>query len=422
MQRRNALSLRRCSFFILRYLRMWANTGCMGYNGEKPYVAMEEPIMTSKRLYKRAAINAIILACVAAFAVWFMRTYDTPSSESASPLPHRAAWEGRNTESIPAALPFEVGGPFMYRFKEGQRLGYTLDAQIGGSGIDLGETSPVAMTLNSALSLVTREVDRSGNGHLRFQFEWVRMGGDFMGESLEIEHSADRSRMAMGRRVLVDTAAGDSIEGIPQLEFFATPIDMVVAPSGEVLHVEGPPGFDPAFGPSNVAVPVRFEESEIPLQGQWMSELQIPIPGIEETVPTRVENTMLGYETVNGRQCGVIHQRMESEAATPGTMFSPESILGSSMLFSMPEFKVSGENKVYFDVSDGNVTRADLNFSLDLDLGPQLQPVGDLFAMMGELLREIDGAPGAPVHDNAATENSAIELGLTVRGLLNRVQ
>jgi hypothetical protein len=101
-------------------------------------------------------------------------------------------------------------------------------------GTDSIEESGVGLNIKFDMYLTTESVDLDGTGHLRLDFDDVVMTGQFMGQPVELYHNKERTQMDMGGRDSVDTALGQSVEGIPQIAFFDNPINLTVDRDGMV--------------------------------------------------------------------------------------------------------------------------------------------------------------------------------------------
>jgi hypothetical protein len=320
---------------------------------------------------------------------------------------------------VPGTSPQDAvpWGPFSYRFTPGERLHYVLDADIKGSGFELGESSGIDLFMGADLSLETQSVDSWGTGELQLKFDDVDMDGVFMGSPVDFRQAGENARMRMDGQTQVDTSAGQSIAGIPQMEFFRDPIHMTVARDGQVKRVTGAGNIGKLLSPAPMMAPVSFPDTEIPVNTQWESDFNLPVPGLGMPAKARMLNTLKGYMTVNGRKCGVIHQEFLS-AQKDGTMLSPESILGEGMQFTMPEFKVAGENMVYFDIESGHLVQADLDLEFLLELGQEFQGAMDLLGSVYEMLDELEG--GKPAGKKPEEEESSLlKFGVSIDGSLS---
>ncbi|MBZ0127423.1 MAG: hypothetical protein K8F32_13720, partial [Rhodocyclaceae bacterium] len=253
----------------------------------------------------------------------------------------------------PPAPPTVDYGPFAYRFNTGDTLRYRLDAEVQGTGAESIGSSLIDMELRSEMTLATQSVDTSGNGALQMTFGSVDMGGNFMGGPIELHKTPERTVMRMAN-VSLDTDRGDSTAGIPQLEFFDTPIDMIVSPTGQVLKLSGSPGMDQMLVTSAVVQSFEWPSQEMPVGYQWQSRINLPVPGLNSAAPAVVTNTIVGYENLNGHQCAVVDQIFEA-IQDDGGITSPDSIMGEGMSFSMPRFQVDGDNRIYFDTQTGTL-------------------------------------------------------------------
>jgi len=299
-----------------------------------------------------------------------------------------------------------------YRFVPGDRFHYALDATISGSGIEsLTGPGSVAMEFVSDLSVVTESADLAGNGNLSIAFDRVEMRGSFMDAPVHLVHTIAGTEFVHGNQHL-STANGDSIAGIPQLAFFNTPTKARISPAGEVLKVSGAPGMDKLLSPEAILAGVKFPAGDLDAGAQWTSTFAMPVPGIGAPTTATALNVLEGFQLYRGRYCGVIRQTLRADQVDGGLSI-PESALGGEMNFSMPEFSVGGENRIYFDVDNGQLVQADLNLEISLRIGGQLQPMAEMLDLYGKLLNELEGAvPGGPPAEDT------LGLGLAIRATL----
>ena len=335
---------------------------------------------------------------------------------SQSPSAYRQSFMETGEEASPAALPpATTDSLFHYQFVSGERLEYALDATIGGSGIEsLAGPGNVAMEFSSDMYVETLGVDLAGNGDLLIGFDTVEMRGSFMDAPVNLMHSLGGTEFNHGNSH-ISTAQGDSIAGIPQLEFFNKPTRAEITPAGDVLNVFGAPGMDRMLSPEKLVASVRFPDGDLDEGAQWISEFAMPVPGIGSPVASQATNVLEGFELYRGRYCGVIRQTIQAKQEA-GTAVSPESVLGDEMNFSLPEFKLSGENLIYFDIDNGQLIQADMNLDFSLRIGDQLKPVADMLSLYGELLNEIEGNDPGEKGDAGL-----LDLGLNITGTLSLV-
>jgi len=264
-----------------------------------------------------------------------------------------------------------------------------LDSRVNGTGFDMGVGSEIGLTMSMRYSLETTAIDRDGNGTLVLEFEQVKMTGNFMGEPVDLFQSGTETQMSLSRHDQLDTQQGDSIKGIPQLEFFNKPITMVVGPDGHVLDIQGAPGFDAILSPSKAMTPSRFTASQLEIGDTWTSEFNLPVPGLAIPASATTQNTLVEYVTLGTRRCGVIKQEMLS-VQTDGQLNSPSSVLGEGMGFSMPTFEVSGTNMIYFDVDGGKLVKTEMNLFFKLEIGDQLEGIKSALGAYSSILGELE--------------------------------
>lgn len=276
------------------------------------------------RILVQVAFGAGLFVAGGLLAVWFDRNFDIVPVDM-SPLPARSASgaaEARRAPDDPAAP-----GDFAFEFEEGEKLTYRLHADIGGNALEMMSSEGVGMTFDSTMSLTTNAVDRAGNADMTMAFETARLEGEFMGSPVRMLHDATGTRMDMDQRPLVDTNRGQSVRGIPQLEFFREPVELSVGPDGRVRRVSGASGMEAMVPPGTFAAPVAFENAREGVGETWTSEFTLPVPGAGTPIPARATNTVERYETVKGRRCAVIRQDITARQRD-GRMVSPESVLG----------------------------------------------------------------------------------------------
>lgn len=313
---------------------------------------------------------------------------------------------------------FDADGPFAYRFTEGEDIRYQLDATVKGKGIDLGVESAIGLSMNMTFGVETLAVDRQGFGTLELEFDRVQMTGNFMGEDVHLYQTGKKVEMSMNRFEQVDTDAGDSIEGISQLEFFSEPVKMVVSPDGMVQEVSGPSGFDTILSPADALAPSPFQSANLEIGQTWTSEFNMPVPGLAVPASATSYNTLVRYEWIGRREVGVIQQQIRS-AQIDGEIVSPSSVLGESMNLTMPTFEVSGENWIYFDINDGKLVRTDMNLFFALELGEG----GDsISSMLGQYSDAISGLDNPGPRTNVDEKAPLLEMGVEIAATLYLVE
>ncbi len=333
--------------------------------------------------------------------------------------PPMAGTEGGFLEALPQPPPLAAlnDGPFRYSFEENGTLRYGLNAQVQGLGSDSIETSGIGLDIAFDFTLTTESISTFGNARLRLDFGTVQMSGTFMGSPINLYHSPERTQMQLDARTTLDTDRGDRIDGIPQIEFFRDPIYITVTPEGRVTQVEGRPQFDEMLASANVVSPVEFELSAMEPGQTWNSEFKLPVPGLGAPAPAKILNTFVGYEPCGTNQCGVIDQRFLSQESN-GNIISPSSIFGEQMGFSMPKFEVTGQNRVWFDTEDQNLSRADLDLRFELALGQEFDPAKELIQTYGKLLNELEGNTAKGGDDGG----KLLDMGVDIKASLGRIE
>jgi len=257
-------------------------------------------------------------------------------------------------------------------------------------------------------------VDTEGNGSLEIRFDSVQMRGDFMGEMVELSHTLSGTEYHHGNEH-VSTAAGDSIAGIPQLEFLKTPVKALVSPGGDVLRVTGAPGFDQMLAPEALLASVKFPSGEMDAGTQWTSKFGMPLPGFGSPVASEAVNTLEGFSLFRGRYCAVIRQTLNANQQN-GQIQLPESALGAGMGLSVPAIELAGENRIYFDVEAGKMVQADLNIKFSLRVGEEMKALTQMLGTYGQLLNEIEGQPAG-----AQQPTDLLNLGVDIVGSMSLV-
>jgi hypothetical protein len=333
---------------------------------------------------------------------------------------HRPATPTAQASTIPqfeadGIVPATTDSLLHYQFIAGERTYYRLQADISGAGIEsLAGSGGVAMTFAGAMQVFTESVDEEGNGALDIRFDQVQMQGSFMDEPVSLSHSVAGTEYHYGNEN-VSSAAGDKVAGIPQLEFFNTPTKATVSPSGEVLRVSGAPGMDQMLSPETLVASVQFPTGDLDPGTQWTSEFGMPVPGVGEMVSSQAVNTLEGFDLFRGRYCAIIRQTLNAKQED-GQINSPQSALGEEMNFSMPAFNLSGENRIYFDVENGQLVQADLNLEFSMRIGDELKAVAETLDVYGKLLNELEGnKPGEKPQEDL------LNLGLKIAGSLSIV-
>ena len=326
-----------------------------------------------------AAITGSLFIGGIALGIWFATHYRVVPVDSPAPTAAVAAREPLLPGTGPGRMAAPAKeGPFTFKFTPGENLVYRMDAAIAGNGLDLAAPEGVNMKMASQIRLHTIDVAPSGVGSLLLTFDDTQLNGDFMGDNYAMRTNATGSTIHSRGRDTLDTAKGKGTnQGIPQLEFFNTPIHMKVARNGEVSDLSGPAGIESIVSPLPALTELDFPGPSLDEGKQWTSRFNLPIPGFAEAAPGKMINTFKGYVNYAGRRCGVIEQRITS-AQENGGVVSPKSVLGDAMSFSMPRFDLDGTSIVYFDVENGKLVRNDLNLGIKLDLGKALGGAGEL--------------------------------------------
>lgn len=382
---------------------------------------------------RRGAQNAALLPAAPAQEDSWARTRPAAPGRPAAP-PRDTAAAPQTLVTGDALWPLDpseqyqgtADGPFAFKFTRDETLRYRVASEIRGTGMEGLTNSGVLMDFESGMSLHTRDVDQAGNALLRMTFDQSSLRGRFMDEQFSMEVTPNDAQVSHGEQTPVDTRRGvGSTQGIPQLEFLQEPVDMVVAPNGQVLKLANTKN----IGAMLAAIP-NFATLEFPggsvVQGQqWESRIALPVPGFGTPAEARLLNTFVGYQQVNGRLCGVIQQQFLSEQ-TGGTLNAPESALGEALSLKMPTFQITGNNRVFFDTANGQLVLANMDLDLRMDFA---QMLGNLSSVLGGLLSNPDallGGSASGVEDllgtGAGESSSLLSLDLNILGSMELVE
>jgi hypothetical protein len=361
-------------------------------------------------LFGAVVSGLVLFVAGVGFGAWFMSNFDiVPKGEMAKLRAESGGGLGESTElgALPGTANTQVGtaefeainpadthrarGPFTFRFTPGESLAYSLKANIDGKGLELLNPEPVKLNMDSTFHLTTQRVDRQGNGDLRLAFENANVAGDFMGSDFELRQDANGAVVYMNGQTLVDSKGNaTALEGIPQLEFFDKAIDMTIAPNGEVLRVSGGSGLEGLTQQLPLLTDLEFPQGEMNPGTQWESQVALPVPGFGTAVDARILNTFTGYKHIGPRLCAVVTQVISADQ-TNGSVHMPQSVLGSALGLSMPEFDLNGNNEVYFDVENGQLVHSEMALHMGMDLGEALGASGDVLKELGAGLGELLG-------------------------------
>lgn len=288
-----------------------------------------------------SVLGLVAAVLIGGYALVSQDIIDTPEILEEIPLVgDRLAYLGGLTAE---EYSFDADGPFAYQFTAGERTNYQLDTQVTGKGMDLGEESAISLMMNMAFGIDTISVDDRGWAELQLAFDQVRMTGSFMGEEVHLYQTGDDVQMHLNKFENVDTSAGDSIQGISQLEFFSSPVTMIVSPDGMVREVSGPDGFDTILAPNEALAPSQFPTANLEIGDSWVTDFTMPVPGLAVPAAAKAHNTLVRYDYIGARQVGVIQQQIVAQE-DGGTIESPSSVLGESLDLAMPTFSIEGEN------------------------------------------------------------------------------
>jgi len=374
-----------------------------------------------------------------AASIWFTQNYQIVPVEQdrATVPPAKTAIDnlGQPLAASPAAgqpntPPPQRGEPlFSYRFQPGEELDYKLNVDVVGEGVDMGEGSSIALTIDGDMGLDTKSVDPQGNGNLRLAFDAIHMQGDFMGSPVSLSQDQHGTQYAGQGREVINTPQGlGSIQGIPQLEFFKEPIDMTVMPDGRIAKLAGGQDIGTMLAVTPSMATLQFPTEQLESGATWESDLNMPVPGFGTPVKAHIINKLEGYQMIDDRLCAIISQEFLAQQKD-GTVHSPESVFGEAMDFSLGHFNLTGWNTVYFDVEAGQLVHTDMDLRLDLELSDTLKPFGDLMGLMNDLAagdasgldNYLDRGPEQQSQTQPEKKN-LLDMGVGIQGSLSLVR
>ncbi len=342
-------------------------------------------------------------------------TQNALNSIVAQVLKQQGVSEGLSGSAPPVASRGASQGAFAFKFTPGEKLHYTLSAQMKGQGLEGVMPDPIALNLDSGFDLETQAVDASGNADLQMTYGGMRMNGDFMGSTLRMEQGPTGSRMVIGAQG--PNASGSPREtamDLPVLNALMTPTKMRVAPNGAVLRMSGAPGMDSMIDPMPLLTSIEFPAPHMTPGTQWESAADMPIPGFGSSIRTRIVNTFTGYKTIGRRLCAVIDQEVSTD---PGSSLLPSSAnaLGAVVGFAMPKLDLKGKNKVYFDTDNGQLVHSEMDLGMHLDIGKPLEGLGaGLKGLLGDLPEFQGGQPKQQAKPQGNPLNLDVNVNATV--------
>jgi hypothetical protein len=342
---------------------------------------------------------------------------------AADPAPSGALGEASGQAKAATA---DGDSRYQFRFSPGERILYKCNTNIRGHGLEALGASEVVMAFGADISLLTERVAKDGSADLVLHWDAVSLEGDFMGSEVYLYQNAQEAIFEMdGRDMLANAEGDDPTQGIPQMEFFQNPVNMTIAPSGEVTGLSGSEGIGDVLALTPALSRLEFPGIRLEEGFQWKSDFKLPVPGFGTAADARIENTVTGFQYVGDRFCAVIHQKYVSRQEN-GTLDSPQSALGEAMQFGMPLFDLQGEGLTYFDVNNGQLAHTELNMKLTLQIaeflgslsGPSGDWAGQLGALLGGQLSAVDellGGSAAPEEtDNVLDLSLDIEAGMSI--------
>lgn len=289
------------------------------------------------------------------------------------------------TETLDAGSPSTAAedGPFQFKFREGERRVYTMKAKVSGVGWDTGDPDGVDMQFKSDLVMKTEKVHSDGGATMEMYFDRTTFEGDFMGNPFD---------MLITRNLAQTTAGGRNAlpKKSPQATFFQTPIRMEVSPNGEVTHLSGPGEIAALIAEAPFYSELAFPQAAMESGRKWTTELKLPVPGVAQPFNATIENHYMYDDFYGARKCGVIQQKIKS-VQLDGQIADGFSGAGEELGFSMPEFKLAGQNIVYFDLENGSVVYSDMKLNLKLSIGQALGAAGEVVDSMLQNMGELVG-------------------------------
>lgn len=365
------------------------------------------------------AITLVIgLVAGALIGIWISRS--GPVDEAPSPLagPHPPGPAPLTPQAEPAYLRTAgaARGPYQFRFSEGQIRHYGIDAAIEGRGWDLGQEGEIYLRFGSAFSLLTKSIDEAGIADLRLVFDSADVNGSFLDTPFEMSLDVSGVRIVDGDRASSDGSRQPPPAG-SALDFLRTPVEMKVAPSGLVLDVRGPTGLRDLLAFLPTVARVEFPEEEMYEGKQWETRFALPVPALGTPVETRVINTFKGYQRLQNRYCAVVEQILDG-VQTGGTATTTDPAGADKTTFSVPLFKLTGQNTIYFDVNDPCLVHAKLDLNLAVNFG---QALGDAAAFVQALGKSLLSPNGQRLDDlmNEDGAEDLLDISVSIEGAVS---
>lgn len=353
--------------------------------------------MNAQKWIARIGVGLTTFAVGVAAGIWasshFGFTPYVPFAETPPPITipsvdvqEAAAPSGETKDAASAG----VDNPARFRFSPEERLAYKCNTTIRGTGLESIGMSDVAMAFGADINLVTEQVADDGSADLELNWDAVSLQGDFMGSNVNLYEDGQTTIFEMdGKNMLANAEGADPAQGIPQLEFFRTPVKMKVAANGEVTSLSGVQGFGEMLAMTPALSHVQFPGIKLEQGYTWDSDLKLPIPGFGSAADATIKNTVVGFEYLGDRFCAVIQQEYTSRQED-GTLNAPKSALGDAMQFGIPLFDLQGQGLTYFDVNNGQLAHTQLDLKLTLKLSQFLNGLsgsqGDIAKQLGNLL------------------------------------
>ena len=306
-----------------------------------------------------------------------------------------------------------AAGPFTFRFKPGERLGYTFTASMTGQGNEGKTTSPVTFDLGSKFDLVTESVDGAGNGVVRMAFNGTTLQGNMMGSPFTLTQSPGAG---------ASSGQVDDKLAMPLLGFLNTPVRMSVAPNGATRELPDPARPNPLVEELPMLTAIEFPSSDMQPGTQWESYVKMSVPGASTPMRVRLLNTFTGYKTIGPRLCAVIDQKVSSEQ-TPSAPASAGEAIGMFLGVKPPQIDLSGGNTVYFDTDNGQLVHSEMNLGMHVDIASSLGAAEQVLKGLGANLENLLGDASAPQQRAPSAEEppNPLDLNMNITGAVSLV-
>lgn len=307
-----------------------------------------------------------------------------------------------------------AAGPFTFKFKPGERLGYTLTASMNGQGSEGKTTSPATFDLGGKFDLVTESVDGAGNGIVRMTFSDTTLQGNMMGSPFTLTQTPPAGA--------TPGQTGDPL-AMPLLGFLNAPIRMSVAPNGATHELPDPARPNALVEEIPMLTSIEFPHDNMQPGTQWDSYVNMSVPGTSTPVRVHLVNTFTGYKTIGPRLCAVIDQQVSSERTSAAPASAGEA-LGAFLGVKPPQIDLSGGNTIYFDTDNGQLVHSEMNLGMHVDIASSLGAAGQVLKGLGANIGNLLGDQTAPQQQTPAGEESSnpLDLNMNVSAAVSLVE